>query len=302
MLAGHRPSAPTRTDARRRGGSWHLGAARVIIKGGHLPTADIVDLLYDGHAVHRVPRRARARPAHARHRLHVRRGDRRASRARPLAPEAVPLAQHYVAGAIRHGAGPRPGPRADGPFLASGVVDVRAGCSRSRSLYVEVGHAHAGSGRHRRAARPAGARRPRSARGARTATARSRRSSASCATTTRGAACRFLEYEAYEPLAVRALERIVDEARSAWPGARLGVHHRIGPARDRRGQHHHRRGVGASRRRVRGVPLRDRAREADRADLEARALRRRRRLARGRHGRSRGRGGDGRRRYRIACA
>jgi molybdopterin synthase catalytic subunit len=38
----------------------------------------------------------------------------------------------------------------------------------------------------------------------------------------------FLEYEAYEPLAVRALNRIVDEARHAWPGARLGIHHRIG--------------------------------------------------------------------------
>jgi molybdopterin synthase catalytic subunit len=38
----------------------------------------------------------------------------------------------------------------------------------------------------------------------------------------------YLEYEAYEPLAVKALERILDEAREAWPGARLGVHHRIG--------------------------------------------------------------------------
>ena len=38
----------------------------------------------------------------------------------------------------------------------------------------------------------------------------------------------FLEYEAYEPLAVRALTRILDEAREAWPGTRLGVHHRIG--------------------------------------------------------------------------
>lgn len=38
----------------------------------------------------------------------------------------------------------------------------------------------------------------------------------------------FLEYEAYEPLAVRALERIVAEAREAWPGTRLGVHHRTG--------------------------------------------------------------------------
>ncbi len=38
----------------------------------------------------------------------------------------------------------------------------------------------------------------------------------------------FLEYEAYEPLAVRALGRIVDEAGQAWPGARLGIHHRTG--------------------------------------------------------------------------
>lgn len=38
----------------------------------------------------------------------------------------------------------------------------------------------------------------------------------------------FLEYEAYEPLAVRALERIVEEARGTWAGARLVVHHRIG--------------------------------------------------------------------------
>jgi molybdopterin synthase catalytic subunit len=38
----------------------------------------------------------------------------------------------------------------------------------------------------------------------------------------------FLEYEAYEPLAVRALHRILDEAQAAWTGIRLGVHHRIG--------------------------------------------------------------------------
>jgi molybdopterin synthase catalytic subunit len=38
----------------------------------------------------------------------------------------------------------------------------------------------------------------------------------------------FLEYEAYEPLAVRALERILAEVGEMWPSARLGVHHRIG--------------------------------------------------------------------------
>jgi molybdopterin synthase catalytic subunit len=43
-----------------------------------------------------------------------------------------------------------------------------------------------------------------------------------------GRRVRFLEYEAYEALAVRALERIVAEARGEWPDTRLAVHHRIG--------------------------------------------------------------------------
>src|SRR6476659_3450360 len=43
-----------------------------------------------------------------------------------------------------------------------------------------------------------------------------------------GRRVQFLEYEAYEPLAVRALQRIVDEARDLWPGARVAVHHRLG--------------------------------------------------------------------------
>ena len=37
-----------------------------------------------------------------------------------------------------------------------------------------------------------------------------------------------LVYEAYEPLAERALARIVAEARERWPGATLALHHRIG--------------------------------------------------------------------------
>ena len=37
-----------------------------------------------------------------------------------------------------------------------------------------------------------------------------------------------LEYEAYEPMAVRALERICQEADREWPGTRLAVHHRVG--------------------------------------------------------------------------
>ena len=38
----------------------------------------------------------------------------------------------------------------------------------------------------------------------------------------------FLEYEAYEPLAVKAFARIDDEVRSRWPGMRIALHHRTG--------------------------------------------------------------------------
>jgi molybdopterin synthase catalytic subunit len=38
----------------------------------------------------------------------------------------------------------------------------------------------------------------------------------------------FLEYEAYDALAVKAMQRIVDEAAAAWPGTRLALHHRVG--------------------------------------------------------------------------
>src|SRR3954468_16015643 len=37
-----------------------------------------------------------------------------------------------------------------------------------------------------------------------------------------------LEYEAYEPLAVKALEQIRQEAAAQWPGVQLAVHHRTG--------------------------------------------------------------------------
>jgi molybdopterin synthase catalytic subunit len=37
-----------------------------------------------------------------------------------------------------------------------------------------------------------------------------------------------LVYEAYEPLAERALARIIDEVRGQWPSVVLAIHHRIG--------------------------------------------------------------------------
>ena len=38
----------------------------------------------------------------------------------------------------------------------------------------------------------------------------------------------FLDYEAYETLALRGLELIVAEASEKWPNVRLAIHHRIG--------------------------------------------------------------------------
>ncbi len=38
----------------------------------------------------------------------------------------------------------------------------------------------------------------------------------------------YLDYEAYEPMAVKALERIRDETAGRWPDVRLAIHHRIG--------------------------------------------------------------------------
>ena len=37
-----------------------------------------------------------------------------------------------------------------------------------------------------------------------------------------------LVYEAYEPLALKALDRIVTEATEQWPSVRLAIHHRTG--------------------------------------------------------------------------
>jgi len=38
----------------------------------------------------------------------------------------------------------------------------------------------------------------------------------------------YLVYEAYDALALRAFERISTEITAAWPGVRLGIHHRTG--------------------------------------------------------------------------
>ena len=43
-----------------------------------------------------------------------------------------------------------------------------------------------------------------------------------------GRRVRYLEYEAYEPLALKTFARIAGEAEARWPGVRLALHHRTG--------------------------------------------------------------------------
>lgn len=43
-----------------------------------------------------------------------------------------------------------------------------------------------------------------------------------------GRVVHHLEYEGYEPLALKAFERIAEEIRQRWPDVRLALHHRIG--------------------------------------------------------------------------
>jgi molybdopterin synthase catalytic subunit len=44
----------------------------------------------------------------------------------------------------------------------------------------------------------------------------------------RGKRIRFLEYEAYAPMAEREMEAIADEAGRRWPGVRVAIAHRVG--------------------------------------------------------------------------
>jgi molybdopterin synthase catalytic subunit len=43
-----------------------------------------------------------------------------------------------------------------------------------------------------------------------------------------GRRVQFLEYEAFEALAVKSFERIAEEASAHWPAVVLAIHHRIG--------------------------------------------------------------------------
>lgn len=78
-----------------------LGAGRVIIKGGHFPSPDIVDLLYDGRRfVEFRAERVAGRSTHGTGCTFAAALTAHLALGHPL-EEAVPQAQQYVAGAIR---------------------------------------------------------------------------------------------------------------------------------------------------------------------------------------------------------
>jgi hydroxymethylpyrimidine/phosphomethylpyrimidine kinase len=97
-----------RTDDDRREAARRLagmGASAVLIKGGHLSTPDIVDLLYDRHEfVEFHTPRVDSAHTHGTGCTFAAAITAHLASGMPL-KEAVPLAQRYVAGAIRHAPG-----------------------------------------------------------------------------------------------------------------------------------------------------------------------------------------------------
>ena len=80
-----------------------LKPAAVVIKGGHLPGPEVVDLLFEhGQLTEFIGPRIEGRHTHG-NRLHVRGGDCRTPRQGALLADAVPAAKAYVEGAMRNG-------------------------------------------------------------------------------------------------------------------------------------------------------------------------------------------------------
>ena len=116
--------------------------------------------------------------------------------------------------------------------------------------------------------------------------ARSARSSAWSARRIKAGVCGISNTRRSTPLALKVFDQIAGEAADEWPGTTLAIHHRVGRLGIGEASVVIVGGRGASGGGVCGVPVRDRARQADRAGLEARVLRRRRRVGRRRGGRS----------------
>ncbi|MSO29480.1 MAG: bifunctional hydroxymethylpyrimidine kinase/phosphomethylpyrimidine kinase [Acidobacteria bacterium] len=82
-----------------------LGPEAVLITGGHFPSADIIDLLYDGHRFTEFrAERVKSTSTHGTGCTFAASLAAHLAMGRPL-EEAIPLAQQYVAGAIRNAPG-----------------------------------------------------------------------------------------------------------------------------------------------------------------------------------------------------
>src|SRR6185436_14290065 len=101
-----------------------LGPEAVLIKGGHFPSADIIDLLYDGHRFTEFrAERVESTSTHGTGCTFAAALASQLAMGRPL-EEAIPLAQQYVAGAIRGAAGLGKG---HGPLNHFWRTDVEGG-------------------------------------------------------------------------------------------------------------------------------------------------------------------------------
>lgn len=118
----------TESEARDAARRLHdLGPRAVIVKGGHLDTPDVVDLLFDGHAFHE----ARG-PRHATRHTHGTGCTFAAAIAAHLAlghglPDAFRLSRAYLDGAIRHAPGLGRGAGPVDHFWAARRVDPGRG-------------------------------------------------------------------------------------------------------------------------------------------------------------------------------
>ena len=95
-----------------------LGPKAVLVKGGHLPGDEVVDLLYDGHHIHELRGAADRQHAHARHRLHAGLGDRRRAGPRRRARSRGDRRPRLRRRGDRPCPPPGPRPRPAGPRLA----------------------------------------------------------------------------------------------------------------------------------------------------------------------------------------
>ena len=220
-----------RSDARRRGGrATHRGAraARPWWSRAGTPTrADIVDVLFDGVTVRRFPQpRIPGSDTHGTGCTFAAAVAAHLALGRSLA-DAVPVAQRYIARGHRRRAGARPGPRADGPLLAGaarpqvrmavsapGTLYLKDGCPRpivavtSNRLDLEALTAAVASG-------PA-------------PTARWRRLPAWCGRRTWAAGWRTWNTRHTSRWRCGRCSASWTRRWRHWPGARVGVHHRIG--------------------------------------------------------------------------